>query len=1028
MENDLISVIVPVYNVEKYLERCVDSIEENTYKNLEVIIVEDGSTDGSKAVAKRLAEKYNNIKLVEHDENKGLFQARITGVEASSGKYICSIDSDDRVSKDWIRKLYSTITKNNADICVGQFLYEFENGEMSYCNLDPMRQQIMLEGEQVLERFLTQKGTHYSWSLVANKMFTRELWMSAIDDLKAFSKSTPKLVMCEDIAFSFALWTRARKVCNITNGAYYFYFQRSTASTKIADNREKNTDYIEKVVKVFDFGKQQVKKAVGEKYSDCVEAWKSRFAKIQYRDMSKFDKNYYADLICNTYKVDKAVLEKDIEDGLYIAKTTVDINVFNYEKNLIETIANPNTKVVSFDIFDTLVVRPFAEPSHLFKLLEHKYNEVFGISSVVDFAQIRIEGEQRCRLDKNLKRTNNEDVTLDEIYEFISKEYRLDLKKLNEIKNYEVELEIKLCTRRNYIYGLYELAKYLGKTVIATSDMYLSQEVIETILKNNGYEMDKVFVSNVVGLSKWNGTLYAFVKKELGVKGSEIIHIGDNWIADVSNADKNGIKSFLVEKPMALYRGEDLSIYAGDILNSILHSGINHDLRWVSCGYLGYSAMEGLIANKLFDSPFVYYNKESNFNCSPDVIGYTALGPYLFGVTNWIRQKAEQNKVRTIHFVARDGYVPMKAFEIFRKYNKKLPTTDYIYVSRKSMMFADIYKKEDVFSLTHKMNAKTTHSKIIKYFRPYLQNKFIKLDDSEILEHLGLNKNSGEKYFTTIFEFESFLSELFDLIDQKKLNDNKTELKNYFSQIIKKDDILFDIGYSGRQECALTKLLGFPVNSLYVHSNNEYLEKRQSIAHFKNECFYDYKQFMTGVVREHVFMKLAPSTIGYKNVNGTLEPVFEEYKIDTVTEVITKEMQNAALDFVDDYLKTFDGLFDYLYFRNQDLAWNFEYFITWARDFDKLIMNSLKFEDDLGEGKTTTISGYDFWKTELDRLVNNTNIYQMWNQPAWVPEKRKATFKRRCADFVFPYGTKRREFAKKVYYKFFAPFRKKKNK
>lgn len=113
--NELISVIVPVYNVEQYLEKCVNSIINQTYKNLEIILVDDGATDSSGIMCDELAESDNRIK-VYHKENGGLSDARNYGVERATGDYIGFVDSDDYIDSEMYEKLYEAIKRENVDV------------------------------------------------------------------------------------------------------------------------------------------------------------------------------------------------------------------------------------------------------------------------------------------------------------------------------------------------------------------------------------------------------------------------------------------------------------------------------------------------------------------------------------------------------------------------------------------------------------------------------------------------------------------------------------------------------------------------------------------------------------------------------------------------------------------------------------------------------------------------------------------------------------------------------------------------
>ena len=111
----LISVIIPVYNVEKYLKKCIDSVINQTYTNLEIILVSDTSPDNCEKICDDYAEKDSRIKVI-HKEKNGLSAARNAGIDIASGKYIGFVDSDDYIALDMYELLYKNILKENADI------------------------------------------------------------------------------------------------------------------------------------------------------------------------------------------------------------------------------------------------------------------------------------------------------------------------------------------------------------------------------------------------------------------------------------------------------------------------------------------------------------------------------------------------------------------------------------------------------------------------------------------------------------------------------------------------------------------------------------------------------------------------------------------------------------------------------------------------------------------------------------------------------------------------------------------------
>ncbi len=117
LDKDKISVIVPVYNVEKYLSKCIDSILSQTYKNLEIILVDDGSPDSSPKICDKYKERDNRIKVI-HKKNGGLASARNAGMDIATGKYIGFVDSDDMIAEDMYEVLLENMIKSNAEIAV----------------------------------------------------------------------------------------------------------------------------------------------------------------------------------------------------------------------------------------------------------------------------------------------------------------------------------------------------------------------------------------------------------------------------------------------------------------------------------------------------------------------------------------------------------------------------------------------------------------------------------------------------------------------------------------------------------------------------------------------------------------------------------------------------------------------------------------------------------------------------------------------------------------------------------------------
>ncbi len=128
MTHNVVSVIVPVYNIENEIERCIASITEQTYKDLEIILVDDGSTDGSLEICQKYADIDRRI-IVVHKENGGLVSARKAGMQLASGEYVAHIDGDDWVEKDYIQSMINATDCGTVDVVIAGFVMESVNGE-----------------------------------------------------------------------------------------------------------------------------------------------------------------------------------------------------------------------------------------------------------------------------------------------------------------------------------------------------------------------------------------------------------------------------------------------------------------------------------------------------------------------------------------------------------------------------------------------------------------------------------------------------------------------------------------------------------------------------------------------------------------------------------------------------------------------------------------------------------------------------------------------------------------------------------
>ena len=209
---DLISMVVPVYNVEKYLKKSIESILNQTYQNIEILLVDDGSTDSSGKICESFSKVDPRIRVF-HKENGGLSDARNFGIEQMKGQYVAFIDSDDYISKDYVWKLYSSIKNNDSEVSICSFLLVDEKGEKIKDELLDSGK-ICLTGQQILEKVLTADG--YRYVVAWNKLYRSTLF----EKLK-FKKG----MLYEDEFLNYPLFWDCKRV-SIVEEPLYLYVQR----------------------------------------------------------------------------------------------------------------------------------------------------------------------------------------------------------------------------------------------------------------------------------------------------------------------------------------------------------------------------------------------------------------------------------------------------------------------------------------------------------------------------------------------------------------------------------------------------------------------------------------------------------------------------------------------------------------------------------------------------------------------------------------------------------------------------------
>lgn len=292
--NSLISVIVPIYNVEKYLRECIESILSQTYKNIEIILVDDGSTDSSPSICDEYANAHSNIRVI-HRENGGLSVARNTGLEKCTGEYVYFIDSDDYIASTAVEELLKVALSESADI-VFYDAYSFEDGNEQKKIKQNYKRKHIYESATGIEMLSALQINGEFHSSVPLMLLKKEfLLKNSLDFVPG--------ILHEDTIFTYKAFVYAQRVA-YCNGDFYKrrYRPESIMTSKKTDRHYIGCRTVYNSLKDFSFERNIEKTEVSR-------AFMSRYAMIALDVYKKLDKSSR-----KKFKADYKALKRDVLD------------------------------------------------------------------------------------------------------------------------------------------------------------------------------------------------------------------------------------------------------------------------------------------------------------------------------------------------------------------------------------------------------------------------------------------------------------------------------------------------------------------------------------------------------------------------------------------------------------------------------------------------------------------------------------------------------------------------------------------
>ena len=514
-------------------------------------------------------------------------------------------------------------------------------------------------------------------------------------------------------------------------------------------------------------------------------------------------------------------------------------------------------KYVSFDIFDTLIKRNCSNPHKVFEIVQNQYNNNNNTKEkIYDFYKKRIDSENEAR-----KISNEEEVSLDDIYTYLENYYsKYSCKILKEI---EINVELDICQKNHEMDNILEYCIKNDKKIIITSDMYLNKSIIEKILKKNNIEYYKLFLSSDLKVTKYSGKLFLAILKDLKIKNTELIHIGDNYKSDYLIPKKLGIASinYIVQK----------------------HNDYNKKIK----DNLDSSILSTFIQNNFIENKKQFYDW-----------GYSCFGPILYGFNQWLLKQLKKEGINKVYFMARDGYIMKKAFDSINSETEI--KSYYLYASRRSIIVPSLWNCKDISEIYDLMylGNKVKLSNFLKMIG--LEEYDLHLELREY--NLDLNKEYSLDYMKNDTNFCSFMEKIFDKIITNSKKEYKC-MQKYLQKLEFYGKVaIVDIGWHGNMQLALSKIVDNAIYGYYVglhpKNANQKILKMEGFLFDRNhgESIYPDINRNTGIF-EFLFLARHGSVKCFNDSEEMVEFYNYEYE-DSYEQKISENIQKGAIDFV----------------------------------------------------------------------------------------------------------------------------------
>lgn len=331
MEKDLISIIVPVYNVEAYLDRCMESILKQTYKRLEIILVDDGSTDSSGEKCDAYAKQDSRIKVI-HKKNGGLSDARNAGLALATGDYIGYVDSDDWIEPDMYQSLYDACAEHDAELAVCRYFGEYQDRTEA----GGTGKIVPLSRDELLKIYISGNDEYVIYNSVWSKLFKRELVADLI---------FPKGRNSEDIMYTTRAFCRLGRAAYIDRCLYHYVLDREGSIMNVSRGERMFRDEIP-------FWREHItciRELVSDEMADLASYHFWRRLLFYYIDMKNSNCDAFAKRLVNEIRADRQELLRVYQSNLVSKGDQVRMKLF---------LCSPSLYAIAVRLYENVII-PF---------------------------------------------------------------------------------------------------------------------------------------------------------------------------------------------------------------------------------------------------------------------------------------------------------------------------------------------------------------------------------------------------------------------------------------------------------------------------------------------------------------------------------------------------------------------------------------------------------------------------------------------------------------------------------------------